>query len=270
MQMDLAWDVLQETIAGFGGPDSVDTKMHIDLSGRDPDDGMTEIPYEKGAVFLRTIEAAVGRQRWDEYQRGYFDRFAFRSLTAADFLADLREHLVMGDAALEERLGLDEWVYGPGLPGNAVHRRSTVLERIDQEAAAFAAGNRLSGDPSKWSTPERVRFLNRLPRELSADRLLELREVLGLDSQNNSEVTFAWLRLAIANRYDAAIPQLEHFLTSMGRRKFVLPLFTALWEQEEWGRPLATRIHAAARPGYHSVTSGRVDTVVQASPAAGP
>ncbi len=65
----------------------------------------------------------------------------------------------------------------------------------------------MEGDPAKWSTPERVRFLNRLPRKMSVAAQLEsLRKLLDLDKQNNSEVTFAWLRLAIANRYDACSP----------------------------------------------------------------
>lgn len=266
MQMDLSWDELQSTIKEVGGPTSPETMLHIDLKGRDPDDGMTNIPYEKGAVFLRTIETAVGRERWDEYLRGYFDRFAFQSQTAAGFLADLREHLIKDDAALEAQLQLDTWVYAAGLPDNAVHRRSVVLERIDKDAVAFAGGRALEGDAVKWSTSERVRFLNRLPREMPVEKLEALRKLLDLDNQNNSEVTFAWLRLAIANRYDAAVPQLERFLSTQGRRKFVLPLFTDLMGQGDWGKEHATRIYAKSRPGYHSVTSGRVDTVVQASP----
>jgi hypothetical protein len=224
---------------------------------------MTDIPYEKGAVLLRTIETAVGRERWDRYLRGYFERFAFQSQTSAGFLADLREHLIAGDAELERQLQLDAWVYGPGLPANAVHRRSAVLERIDADAGAFAGGRPLSSDSSQWSTAERVRFLNHLPRKLPAARLVELRRLLDLDTQRNSEVTFAWLRIAIANRDDAALPQLERFLTSMGRRKFVLPLFTDLMGQGSWGAAQAKRIYALARPGYHAVTRGRVDVVVQ-------
>ena len=36
-----------------------DQVLHIDLTGRDPDDGMNRIPYEKGALFLRTLEKRV-------------------------------------------------------------------------------------------------------------------------------------------------------------------------------------------------------------------
>ena len=267
---DLSWDDLQEDIANVGGLQAPDTRLHIDLAGRNPDDGMTEIPYVKGAFFLGTIESMVGRRSWDQYLRPYFDRHAFQSLTSAQFLDDLREHLIKDNAALAGNLQLNAWVYGRGIPDNVVRRRSSTLEQVDADAIAFDGGRRLSGNVPAWGTPERVRFLNRLPRKQSAEKLAELRRLLNLDTQHNSEVQFAWLRLAIANRYEPALPQLEHFLTSMGRRKFVLPLFTDLMGQAEWGQPIARRIYAMARPGYHSVTTSRVDAVVnEVAPAVG-
>jgi hypothetical protein len=75
-------------------------------------------------------------------------------------------------------------------------------------------------------------------------------------------VVFAWLQLAVQHRYQPAVPTLEHFLTTMGRRKFVLPLFTSLWAEGDWGRSIATPLYARARPGYHPVTTNSVDAVV--------
>ena len=59
------------------------------------------------------------------------------------------------------------------------------------------------------------------------------------------------------------MPVAEEFLATVGRRKFVLPLFETLMKQGEWGRPIARRIYAETRPGYHSVTQGSVDEVVK-------
>jgi len=267
MQADLGWASLQEQIASLGGAKAPDTRLHIDLAGRSPDDGLTEIAYEKGATFLRTIEAAAGRERWDAYLKDYFDRHAFQPQTSARFLADLREHLIKGDAALEEKIGLDAWVYEPGLPANAVHITAEAFKQVDAAATAFAASGKLP-DTNGWGTSERVRFLNRLPRKQSTARLESVVKLLSLDTQRNSEVRFAWLRIAIANHYAPAVLQLEDFLTSMGRRKFVLPLFTDLMAQGDWGRGIAVPLYARARPGYHAVTIGSVDKVVPLASAA--
>lgn len=260
MEQVLGWDSLQATLADLPADD---TRLHIDLTGRDPDEGLTDVAYEKGALFLRTIERIAGRARFDAYLRGYFDRHAFQPMTTEGFLADLREHLIQGDAALEQALQIDAWVYGPGLPSNAQEPRSEAFDRVDQVVAAYNASGEVAAIPwADWSTQERLRFIGELPEELSADRLAALDSGLGLSASGNAEVLFAWLMVAIENRYEPALPSLERFLTSMGRRKFVLPLFTALWEEGDWGRPIATRIYARARPGYHSVTTGSVDRVV--------
>jgi leukotriene-A4 hydrolase len=204
----------------------------------------------------------VGRARWDAWLRGYFDRHAFRPQTSRGFLADLRQHLIGTDVELEARLGLDEWVFGMGLPANAVRTPAEAFRAIDAAAEAFAATGALP-DATAWSSAERVRFLERLPRRQAPARLAALARHLQLDTQRNSEVRFAWLSLAIANRYPPAEAQIEDFLTSQGRRKFVLPLYRDLMGQGSWGEAIARRIYARARPGYHAVTTGSVDAVME-------
>jgi leukotriene-A4 hydrolase len=269
----LGWDSLQEQLKT---QPAADTRLHLDLTGRDPDDGMTDIAYEKGAAFLETIERIVGRQRFDAWLKGYFDRNAFRPMTSELFLQDIRANLVKGDATLESQLKLDEWVYQPGLPSNAVAPTSADFDAVDRAATAFFANRGpASAIPwSGWSTQQRQRFLQWRPANLRAQssdggadwmtnqQLADLEKTLNLAHEGNSELVFAWLQIAVAHRYQPAVPALEHFLTSQGRRKFVLPLFTSLWKEGDWGRPLATRIYAQARPGYHPVTTGSVDALI--------
>jgi aminopeptidase N len=264
MLADLGWSDLQEAIKDAGGLASPNTKLHLDLTGRDPDDGMTDIAYQKGATFLRTIEKAVGRERWDAYLKAYFARHAFQSQTTAGFVADLRANLIKGDPKLEAAIGIDKWVYEAGLPDNAVHVKSAAFPAVDALAAAFAKGGPApSAKWQAWSTPERTRFIASLPRQLSVERLAALDKAFGLSAQGNSEIRFVWLQLAIANHYDPATPSLEAFLTDQGRRKFVAPLFKDLMEQGTWGQPIAKRVYAQTRPLYHAVTRQTVDTIVK-------
>jgi hypothetical protein len=195
--------------------------LHIDLTGRDPDDGATQIPYEKGAALLRLIELTVGRQAFDTYLRSYVDRHAFQSMTTAAFLQDVRAHLVRGDSALEAKLQLDDWVYKPGLPANAVEPRSEALARVQADAAAFAAGTpaaSLKAKAGAWSTQEWQYFLGNLPDRLSPMQLADLDKAFGLTRTGNSEMLFAWLRIAIRHHYEPAMPALERFLTTQGRK----------------------------------------------------
>ncbi len=264
MLQSLGWQTLQEEVEDLGGAEGSDTRLHIDLSGRDPDEGMTNIPYEKGAALLRTIEAAVGRERWDAYLRSYFERHAFQPMTTERFVADLEEHLLSGDEALAAQLRIEEWVYGMGIPANAVVPRSDAFAAVEAQAQAFVSGTAASAlVVDGWSTQEWQHFLGALPRELAADQVTQLDETFGLSARGNSEILFAWLRLAVRNRFDPAVPALERFLTSQGRRKFIAPLYEELMAQGEWGQPLARRIYREARPGYHPVATGTVDAIVR-------
>ncbi len=255
----LGIDAMNKAIAEHGGASGADTRLHMDLKGRHPDEGGTDIAYEKGAEFLRTIEATVGRDRFDAWLKGWFDRHAFQPVTSAMFLADIRANLVKGDKALENKLMLDRWVYQPGIPANMVRPPATTFAEQDKAEAAFAGGGAVPTDWAKWDTEERLRFLNRLPRKLPKSRLDALQSAFDLNGASNMEIRFAWLDLAVANRYDPALPSLEQFLTSQGRGKFVKPLITALAKDASWGKPIARRIYAEARPLYHPLVTRDLD-----------
>jgi len=259
-QIALGIDALDKTIAENGGPTGADTRLHLSLDKRSPDDGLTDIAYEKGAAFLRMIEANVGRERFDAFLKGYFERNSFKPVSSKIFLADLRANLVKGDAAMESKLKLDEWVYQPGLPSNAIPADPKAFAESDAAVAAFAKG--AAPDTAawgRWTTDERLRFLNRLPRKQPTPRLAALDSGFGLNAVRNSEVRFAWLDLAVANHYQPAVPSLEEFLTMQGRRKFIRPLITALAADPAWGRPIAARIYAKGRPIYHPMVTGELD-----------
>ncbi|PXA91496.1 aminopeptidase [Nostoc sp. 3335mG] len=258
MYSDLDWDGLQRDIGLAGGKDAPATRLH-----GEPGATYGQLDYFKGSVFLRTIERTVGRARFDAYLKSYFDRHAFQPQTTAGFLADIRANLIKGDAALEAKLQLDRWAYGAGLPENAVHVTSATLAAVDAKLAAFKAGGPASAvRPDGWSTQEWQRFLNGLPRQMSAARLKELDETLGLSASGNAYVRSAWLDLAIGTRYEPALPSLRQFVTSVGRGLLIRPLYTRLMEQGDWGRPKARALFAEARAGYHPSTAAGIEKIV--------
>ncbi len=237
-------------------------RLHLRASP-DPENYNSAVAYDKGALFLRTVETAVGRDTLDAYLRSYFTRFAFKPMTSEKFLEDFRRHVVKGDAALEASLQLDRWVYEPGLPSNAAAPHAAGFDRVTQAVNAFNAGGPASAAPwSSWGTLERQRFLQTLPRRMPRARLDELERTLRLNETGNSEVLFDWFTIAVENRYDPSTPAIETFLTRQGRRKFVLPIYRNLMAQGAWGQAIARRIYARARASYHPVTAESVDRIV--------
>jgi leukotriene-A4 hydrolase len=239
-------------------------RLHL-VGERNAEENNSAIVYDKGALFLRTIERIMGRQRFDAYLRSYFDRYAFQPMTTQKFLADFRERAVRGDAALEQQLQLDAWAYEPGLPSNAQEPHAATFDQVDAAVAAFNANGTLNAAQwDGWGTFERQRFLQTLPRELSRAKLDALESTFSLNETGNYEVAFNWLELAVNNRYEPSVPTVERFLTSQGRGKFIRPIYRLLWAEGDWGRPIARRIYAEARPGYHNLVSAAVDRIVAA------
>jgi len=83
-----------------------------------------------------------------------------------------------------------------------------------------------------------------------------------LTGTQNAETAFAWYMQAIKGGYDEAFPELEVFLMTVGRGKFIYRLFAALndielagWEN--WG----AEVYANARPGYHPIAQRRIDEI---------
>lgn len=259
MARTLDWAGIQDALRTIA-PDS--QRLHL-VSDRGADDGNSSIVYDKGALFLRTMEQIVGRARFDAYLRSYFDRHAFQPITTEQFLADIRANLVRGDADLEQRLMLDQWAYEPGLPANAQEPHAATFDQVDAAVDAFNAG----GPPpaelwTNWATFPRQRFLQRLPRTLPRARLDQLEQALSLNATGNSEVLFNWLELVVRNSYDPGVASLERFLSSQGRGKFVRPLYRALMAQGAWGQTIARRVYAQARPMYHPLVTEALDRIV--------
>jgi leukotriene-A4 hydrolase len=254
---DLA-DTVQET-----GAESPDTRLHLELGGRDPDEGTTNIAYEKGYFFLRLIEETVGRDRFDAFLRKYFDTHAFQSMTTSRFLAYLKENLIAGDKAIEDKLQIDKWVYGPGIPDNSPKVKSAQFELVEAQARAWQ-----SGTPAKslntqgWTSHHWLHFIRNLPEQMDRNRMSELDAAFNFTATGNSEILHAWLMRAIQNKYDPAYPALENFLTSMGRRKFLRPLYTEMIKTPE-GAEMARRIYQKARPTYHPVSYNTIDEIVK-------
>ena len=240
-----------------------DTRLHLDLAGRDPDEGTTNIAYDKGYFFLRLLEETVGREKWDAFLRKYFDTFAFQSMTTSKFLAYLRENLIQGDKALEDKLKIDEWVYSPGLPDNCPQVHAKQFEIVEAQVKAWTEGT-----PAKdlktdgWTSHHWLHFLRKLPASLKPEQMAELDTAFKFTNTGNSEILNQWLLIAIANQYKPAYPALEKFLTGMGRRKFLRPLYAEMAKTPE-GMEMARRIYARARPTYHSVSYNTIDAILK-------
>lgn len=257
---------LDEEVATLEDRDEI---LHVDLKGRDPDAGFTDVPYEKGALFLRHLEETFGRVRFDRFLRGYFDHFAFQSITTEQFLDYLKRNLLDKYPTLATRIPVDQWINEPGIPSSAPKSTSPAFGRVEEQAKSWL-GDEIPAsriESAKWTTQEWLHFLKSLPAGtgqdgLSLNKMNELDQAFHLTRSGNSEIAFQWLLMSIRNRYEPAYSRLDEFLTSIGRRKFIKPLYEELAKTTE-GRERAVAIYRRARPTYHPIAVNSIDAVLK-------
>lgn len=236
-----------------------DTRLKLDLTGRDPDDGMTDVAYEKGYGLLRLLEAKAGRERFDAFLRGYFDAFAFQSMTTERFLTYLKDKLLVPNSI---QFDAARWIYQTGIPDDDIVPVSENFNKVDAELARWTNGARARDlATARWGTFEWMHFLRHLPSGLAAGRMDELDGTFHFTDSGNAEILAAWLEQCVKNDHMKAYEKLDQFLTTVGRRKFLIPLYAEMIKTEK-GRALAMNIYKAARPNYHSVSVRTIDDML--------
>ena len=254
-------DLLAE-IAKFEPRDEV---LHVDLKGRDPDDGMTRVPYEKGALLFKRLEDLAGRAKFDAFLKGYFDHFAFQEHHDGR-LRGLRPQEPLRAGPRADRPARLDSRHGPARRRPRARqppvRRPGRIGRPKWFDGKVAARDLNAKD---WSTIEWLRFLRSLPSKPTAEKLAELDSAYNLTDRGNAEIAEQWLLLAIRAHYSAADARLEGFLTTVGRRKYLMPLYGELAKTPE-GKARAVALYKKARPYYHPIAVESVDRLLGVKP----
>ncbi len=232
--------------------DKPDQRLTVDLTGRDPDDVFSNIPYEKGALFVRELEHKVGRENFDAFLIKYFEDFAFQSLDTETFMAYIDEQLIKPYKLDKKRIG--QWIYQPGVPANHAIPESNAFTLVDDARNAWLSGKPANEiDTKNWHVHQWLHFLNNLPKQLTDTQLRDLDAAFALTQSSNNEIAHSWLMIAVRNNYQPAWSRLEQYLLTIGRNKLVKPLYQELSKTKE-GKAFGKRVFDQAKVGYHPLT----------------
>lgn len=254
-------DLIKEVADFIKEGNGQDTQLKLNLEGRDPDEGVTTIAYDKGYFFLRYLESLVEREKFDVFLTDYFEEHAFSSNDTESFIVYLQNKL-FGKNNMQAPDDLHDWIYGMGLPESMPIVVSERFETVDQVLKSWIE----SGDPArldteKWSTQEWLQFIRHLPETTTRNDLAELDAAFKLSDSGNAEILCVWFVLAIRFGYEKAYPALSKFLEITGRRKFLMPLYSEMIKTEK-GREMAIDIYSKARANYHFVSRNSIDKLL--------
>ena len=254
---------LKEEIQSIGAT-SDDTKLKLDLVNRDPDDGMTNIAYNKGYFFLRLCEETFGREQWDTFLKEYFSSHSFQSITTETFLEYFNSQFtIKPNSEIAKKLNVSAWVYGPGLPDNCPKPQSDEFDKVTAQVTAFTNGTQAATlNTHGWTTHHWLYFLRNLPDSLRLEKLIELDYVFNVTRSGNSEILCEWFQRCIKVNYETAFEPMRNYLMNVGRRKLIKPLYTELAKTPA-GKTWAQKVYKKARPGYHSVSYNTIDGILK-------
>lgn len=251
----LGFQDLEEDIAML---DAKDTHLKLNLKDRDPDDGMTDIAYEKGAFFLQMLEEAAGRDKFDNFLKTYFQEHKFQTIITEEFTDYLNKNLIKPNGL---KVNINEWIYEPGVPTSMPKLGSDRFAKVDAEIAKYSAPEYYS--PQKlevrdWTTHEWLHFIRHLPKDMENKKVKALDLIFDLSDSGNSEILNAFFEYSIRNGYNHEIDdKICAFLCAVGRRKFLMPLYRAYVERGQINK--AKRCYEKAKVGYHSVSRNSIE-----------
>lgn len=255
-------DLKDEVEAMTKAGNQEDTKLKLDLKDRSPDDGVSAIAYDKGFYLLKLIENTVGREKFDIFLNKYFTEYAFKTTNTEDFLNYLDKNLLSQVEGSMQTINPKEWIYQTGIPSSIPIIKSERYDKAIATAQAWKEGTPAAQlDTKDWAYQQWLFFLRALPNELSAQQMAELDKKFKFSDTGNNEVLGEWLVKVAHNQYDKSYPQLKKFLTHVGRRKFLMPIYKELVANEKT-LPLAKEIYEGAKENYHFVASSSIEKLL--------
>jgi len=231
----------------------------------DPDEGQGGLQYSKGQLMLENLEAAFGREIFDAYMAGYFSHFAMQSITSEQFLDYIDANLLQKYPGIYSREQVEQWLYEPGLPTNAVPPVSQALDRVAADAVSWSKGEVPTDEIpfAEWSPQAKVYFIKALPRDLTTEQLLELDQAFGFSQTGNAEIAVAWFTQVALRRFEPAYEPMSSHLGKYGRTRLVKPVYEGLVKNGE-DAELARTIFAEKSTGYHPLTVAAIQPLLQA------
>ncbi len=251
---------LEEELEGFKDTPE-DTKLKLHLEGRNPDDGMNSIAYDKGYLFLRTLEETVSREKFDAFLKNYFESHAFSTTNTEKFIKYLNENLLEKNGIT---FNTEKWIYQPGIPENQAIIVSDKFEKVEDIVRNFVKTNSIdTAITTTWTPQEWVHFVRNFPENMSVKQMETLDKTFNLTNSNNSYIAMVWYEQAINHNYHGnnVDERIETFLTQVGRRWYVSTIYKAFKRNNKTAEALA--IYKKARENYHSVTTNTIDDMLE-------
>jgi leukotriene-A4 hydrolase len=230
---------LYNAMANFGF-NSTFSSLSPDYQGANPYDTFSEVPYEKGFQFLAHIESLIGRNKMELFLKIWVAKFKHQSVVWQQFKEEfeyfLKAYFPSKKESILAQIDWHTWIFVPGPPPVQLKFSSPQLDLFKELAANYIKlGGK--GRPENYEkffgyfSNLRCVFLSELLDQSNSITIPILEQIdsdYNLTETIDPEQKAIWFQLGIMNNYTTVLPNTDEFLGSVGRQKYLLPLYRAL------------------------------------------
>lgn len=225
------------------------TKLVVDLTGLNPDDTYSSVPYIKGQNFLRYLEDLFGGPSvFEPFLRHYLEKYKYKSVVTDDFKKTLYDYFNGKADDKLEQVDWDLWLFAEGplkiIPNydktyvDAVHKQVKIWN--DNPVDKIKNNPDIVKDLHVWQTIEFLTELVQNPNntEITEEWISLLEETYNFRNTRNTALLFPLARLYVKGRLTNRLNQVFAFANSNFRMKYVRPVYRDLAKWPE-AKPLA-------------------------------
>lgn len=260
----VGWTDLENSIKSMGKDSDKYSKLVLNLSGEDPDDSFSSVPYEKGFNLLLYLETLLGIEKWDKFIPQYFTNFKYKSLDTYQFI-DFLYDFFKDEKLLLDSVDWETWLFKSGLPPKPKFD-TTLADECYKLANKWLDATKLGNydsfsheDIANFHPNQSVVFLDTL---LSFDKLSSFNwkdnskalekfdQIYGYKETLNTEILFRYYLLQVTGHSNKFCHLLGKWLGTVGRMKFVRPGYVLL---NEVNQNLAIDYFKEFENNYHPI-----------------
>eukprot|EP01102_Stenamoeba_stenopodia_P011836 TRINITY_DN3662_c0_g1_i1.p1 TRINITY_DN3662_c0_g1~~TRINITY_DN3662_c0_g1_i1.p1 ORF type:complete len:624 (-),score=162.18 TRINITY_DN3662_c0_g1_i1:70-1941(-) len=272
-QLLLGYKELVRTVADLLKTDPEFTKLRPDLTGTDPDDAFSIVPYEKGCLFLFFLESRVagGIDAMKGWLNSLYSTFRTLSYTSEQMRAHCEEYFKKQGKENElKQVDWSNWFDAEGLPKydpteELTNQLSTACTDLANRWLSDSQGTFSLDDIKNFKPSQSMFFLDELltspSMPLKAETAAKIEATYNFSTSINVEIAYRAQLLSLRCNNLAIIPIVDDFLGKVGRGRYVKPLYYALNEVDH---SKAVEIYNRRKNRYHSVIRNAFDNLLKA------
>lgn len=233
-----------------------DTRLRPDFKGRSPEDSFNDVPYIKGALFLYAVEEKIGKKKFDEFLNLHFQKNKFKSVSTQQVEDELSK--------IVDKQFVSDWIHQTYLPESIPATPSTMIENVNVLVKNF---NDTKTTPTQeqaadLTSKDRCYFLESItPKDPSVEQLKKLDSVFHFSSTKDPEVLTLWYKLSLPKSYGPTFQTAPTFVTSVGRGKYVRPIYDALMKTKK-GEQIAKATYEQHKSFYGPTTRSQIEKIL--------